>query len=86
MSITNGKNQRVKSYVFQTGETRAIVNEIANEDRKSINLYLGNGIRVSAHPFSFRPILEVSSSEGNYFVGGSSYFDFCNPCPPYCDD
>ena len=86
MSITNGKNQRVKSYVFQTGESKAIINEIVSEGRKVINLYLGNGIRVSAHPFSFRPILEVSSEEGNNFVNGSSYFDFCNPCPPYCND
>jgi len=86
IGLANGKNQRVKTYVFEEVESAAIIELIKEEGMGAVNLYMGNGIRVSSHPFAFRPIIEVAKDVNTFIEDGSSFYDFCNPCPPYCGE
>lgn len=52
--------QRVKSYTFQEDETASIITQLEKYTGDvQLNLYLGNSIPVTNHPFGFRPVLEV---------------------------
>lgn len=90
VGIADGITRRVKSYIFSEEESKVILDNIGNGNGKQLLMYMGNGIRVSSHPFAFRPVLEVSNTQktdvkGNVLSGSSaSFFDFSSPCPPHC--
>lgn len=89
------KNRRVRSYKFDKEDMHRIINYIdkyqENFDIK-ITLYLGAGLTVHlSHPFSFRPVLDVSaiaksdSIEADAPPSGED-FERSKPCPPFCPD
>lgn len=85
--------RRVKAYRFNREEGQQIAAKIKDAVATGDGLlcvHLGKGISVSTHPFSFRPVLEVTT---NSFVlngrvriegddGDGSYFDYSLPIPP----
>lgn len=91
VDTTHNLVQRVKSYIFQEDETTTILGLLADYiGAVDVCLYLGNSIPVSKHPFGFRPVLEIlptnKSKRANVLGGGNGhFFDFSNPCPPFCD-
>ena len=84
--VTN-QVQRVRHYTFSEEESEKIFNLLdGNLNNSTLYLYMGKTIAVNIHPMEFRPVLEVrideeSDANGS---GGSHFFDFSNPCPPYC--
>ena len=81
--------QRFRSYTFSEDESLKIFNLIENNLNESmLYLYMGKTIAVSMHPMEFRPVVEVRINESNNADnnggGGSHFFDFANPCPPFC--
>lgn len=80
--------KRVKSYIFGKAETQKIIEAIGPDPEQAlIYIHMGIGIRVQKHPFSFRPILQITKAlqdTGNEEDGDGEFFDFSNPCPPRC--
>ncbi|MEO0724652.1 MAG: hypothetical protein AAFZ63_08930 [Bacteroidota bacterium] len=80
--------QRVRSYTFSEDESQKIFNLLENNLNNSmLYLYMGKTIAVSMHPMEFRPVIEVrinKTADDNDGGGGSHFFDFSNPCPPFC--
>lgn len=87
--------RRVKSYRFAAQETESISADIAKAlaDDGELYVHLGRGIRVSTHPFSFRPVLEVAGQtylrrgrtySDNNGGGGDdgTFYDYSIPIPP----
>lgn len=89
--------ERVRDYMFSAAETLSIFEDVsASLDSKqpALAIHLGNSIAIAQHPFSFRPVLEVTNAGGkggkqldqlvSVFIdeSGNNYYDYSSPEPP----
>ncbi|MEN0004591.1 MAG: hypothetical protein AAF798_10615 [Bacteroidota bacterium] len=82
-------NKRIRNYTIIHSDVEGIIKDLksVSEEDRYIHVFLGAGLTVQlTHPFSFRPIIEVSSAlafpeDGS---GPGSNYDRAKPCPPFC--
>lgn len=96
-SKTYQQDLRVQAYIFSYEESLSIRNDMITDGGtyNEVCIHLGDGIAVTGHPFSFRPVLEVKNAvdpekpgkTGRSMTGlsdetGNSYYDYATPIPP----
>lgn len=96
-ATTRVMGERVKAYIFSPAESQSIYEDIKRSDDYCLDIHLGRGVAVWAHPFSFRPVIEVKGAIKNGFrkknipnaTGlsngpdeGDSFYDYGFPDPP----
>ncbi|NJC24912.1 hypothetical protein [Neolewinella antarctica] len=101
-ATTRVTGERIQAYTFSKVESESIYLDMlaGKKGRKRgveshVDVHLGNGVAIWAHPFSFRPVLEVSGAitqDGNRSfqrdasglsdTEGASFYDYSLPTPP----
>lgn len=98
-AATRVLGERVQAYAFSADESQSILLDLQSSlgsKKCHLDIHLGNGLAVWVHPFSFRPVLEVSNAtkrdKDRAFSrnatglsdedGGSSFYDYGVPIPP----
>lgn len=98
-AATRVLGERVQAYAFSKDESQSILLDLQSSlssKKCYLDIHLGNGLAVWVHPFSFRPVLEVSNATkadkkrdfSRNVTGlsdgddGSSFYDYGVPIPP----
>ena len=97
-AVSKVLGKRVRAYRFAHEESKSIWHDIAASlkgKNPALDVHLGNGLAVWAHPYSFRPVIEIKDvvnnggeklieriSGGAVNDSGDSFYDFGGPEPP----